>query len=49
MDIKIEPPKLEGAAADKLIQLECWIKKLCMELNLNFDALELKIKKETEK
>ena len=49
MDIKIEPPKLEGAAAEKLVQLELWIKRLCVELNLNFEALEMKIKKEKEK
>lgn len=49
MDIKIEPPKLEGAVAEKLTQLERWVKQLCMELNLNFEALEMKIQKEKEK
>lgn len=53
MDIKIEPPRLEGTAEEKLVQLELWVKKLCIELNLNFEALEMaleiKIEKEKEK
>ena len=49
MDIKIEPPKLEGTAAEKLTQLECWIKQLCISLNINFEALEIKIQKENGK
>ena len=49
MDIKIEPPRLEGTAEEKLVQLELWVKKLCIELNLNCEALEMKIKKEKEK
>ena len=49
MDIKIEPPRLEGTAEEKLVQLELWVKRLCIELNLNFEALEIKIEKEKEK
>ncbi len=49
MDIKIQPPRLEGTATEKLTQLERWLKQLCMELNLSFEALEMKIQKEKEK
>ena len=42
MDIKFEPPKLEGTAEQKLEMLERWVKKLCAELNMLFDTLRSK-------
>ena len=40
MEIKFEPPRLEGSGEEKLRQLEAWVRVLCEKLNIAFDMKE---------
>lgn len=40
MDIKFEPPRLQGTPEQKLHQLEAWVRNLCEKLNIAFDERE---------
>ena len=44
MDIKFEPPTLNGSKEEKEKQLIAWLRNFCMELNLAFDILESEVK-----